>query len=140
MAPVDHLSIVNRVTVLRDYAALWQRYFTFFQDDLEEKNFTPDEEQEFANIVSLLSLNHFKFQELTKAYFKDAGKVIDVLKETASLEMMKKMPGASFSKIQVEWHTLFIGMNKALGKMLSEMGPKQLEQLKQVQSEQGQQG
>ena len=136
MASVDHLSLVNRVTVLRDYAGLWQQYFTFFAEDLEEKNFTQEQENEFQNLVSLLALNHFKFQELTKAYFKDAGKVVDVLKETASLYHLKKLPGASFSKLQVEWHTLFIGMNKALGKMLSEMGPKQMEQLQQMQAQQ----
>ncbi|MCB2155735.1 hypothetical protein KQI84_12695 [bacterium] len=130
---VQHLSIENRIAVVREYAALWQQFFTYFSDDLIEKNITQEEEHEFGNLVSILALNHFKFQELSIDYFKDAPKILNVLTETVSLSHMKAQPEATFSKIQIEWHTLFIGMNKALGKLLSELPPKRLAE---VQAEQ----
>lgn len=135
MAKHDHLSIQNRIAVVRDYAALWQQFFTFFADDLIARQITQEEEQEFHNLVSLLAINHYKFQELTKGYFNDAPKVVEVLQETVSLEYLKTLPEASFSKIQVEWHSLFIGMHKTLGKLLGQLSPKQLAELQQQEQQ-----
>lgn len=129
MAKPQHLTIENRIAVVREYAALWQQYFTYFSDDLTEKNITQEEEHDFGNLVSILALNHFKFQELSIDYFKEAPKVLDVLVETVSLGHMKAQGEATFGKIQIEWHTLFIGMNKALGKLLSQLPTKRLEEL-----------
>lgn len=132
MAPaVDHLRLENRIAVVREYAALWQQFFTYFSEDISERNFTAQEEQDFANMVSILAVNQYKFQELCGAYYKDAGKVMDVLTETVSLDHMKHMADSTFGKVQIEWHTLFIGMNKALGKMLSELPPKRLLEMQQ---------
>lgn len=132
------LSMPNRIMVIQDYAGLWQQFFSFFAEPLEGREFTPEEEEEFSKVVSLLALNHYKFQELTKAHFPDAGKVMDVLCEAVSLEHLREVPPASLSKFQVDWHTLFIGMNKALGKMLKEMSPKDLQRL-QAMKQEGQQ-
>lgn len=129
MAQPDLLALPNRIAVVRDYAALWQQFFAFFADDLTDRAITADEEQEFANLVSLLALNHFKFQELSRGYFDAAPQVVAVLEEAVSLDHLQHLPPASFSKLQLEWHTLFIGMHKTLGKMLSELPPKQLAEL-----------
>ena len=126
-----HLKLENRIAVVKEYTALWQKYFSFFSDTDRERNVTPEEEQEFANLVSILSLNHYKFQELAGDYFKDAPKVVNVLTETVSLNHLKTVPDATFSKIQVEWHTLFIGMNKALGKLLAALPAKKLAEMQQ---------
>lgn len=123
--------MMNRIAVTRDYAGLWQQFFTFFADDLAERAVTPEEESEFHNLISLLALNHYKFQELTKGYFNDAPAVVDVLVEVVTLDQMRNMSEASLSKIQVDWHSLFIGMHKALGKMLGELSPKELAMMNQ---------
>jgi len=138
MTMKETLSLPNRVMVLQEYSNLWQQFFSFFSDTLEGREFTPEEEQEFAKIVSVLALNHYKFQELTKAYFPDAGKVMEVLNETVSLAQLRDQPAASFSKIQVEWHSLFIGMHKALGKILKEMSQKDIQKLQLLRQGQGQ--
>ena len=125
----DQLNILNRIAVVRDYAALWQQFFTYFSESLIERQITQEEENEFHNIVSVLALNHYKFQELSKGYFNDAPKVLELIQETANLEYMKNLPEASISKFQVDWHSLFISMHKALGKMLGQLTPKQLAEL-----------
>ncbi len=133
MAAPKHLDLANRIAVVRDYSTLWQHFFAFFADDLSDRVFTQEEEQEFANIVSLLALNHYKFQELTRGYSKETDKIVSILKETPTLEQIQLMQEATFSKIQVEWHTLFIGMNKILGKMLGELPPKKLAEIQAQQ-------
>ncbi len=125
-----HLELTNRIAVVRDYAALWQQFFTFFADDnLEERVFTDQEEEEFAGVVSLLVLNHYKFQELARGFFDDAEGILKVLTEAVSLAHIRELPAATLGKIQVEWHTLFIGMNKALGRLIAEIPPKKMAEL-----------
>lgn len=128
-AEKEILSIENRIAVVREYALLWQKYFAFFSEDLSEKTFTQEQEQEFQQIVSLLALNQYKLQVLAGNHMKDSKKVLNVLEETVSLDFIKHMQAASFSKLQVEWHTLFLAMNKALGRLLAEVPPKQLEEM-----------
>jgi hypothetical protein len=128
----DHKRPANRVLVMRNYLGLWQQYFSYFADNLRDHNITEGEEQEFAEIMSRLAFDHFKFQELSKPHFTAAPKILEVLQETISLEAIKALPDATFSKIQIEWHTLFISMYKALGKMTAELRPKDQEELKRL--------
>lgn len=128
-ASVDHLDIVNRVAVVREYAALWQQFFAFFADDIEERVFTDEEEDEFAGLVSLLALNHYKFQELSRDYFAGSEAVLKVLEEAVSLAHIRELPAATLGKTQIEWHTQFISMNKALGRLIGEIPPKRLAEM-----------
>lgn len=123
------LRIENRIAVVKQYSELWARFFTFFSDPLTERNITEAEEQEFNNIVSILALNQFKFAELTRDVFKDSGKILDILVEAVSLAHLKSLPEATFGKFQVDWHALFLGMHKALGKLLAQLPPKKLAEM-----------
>lgn len=131
--PPDPLRMANRVQVAKAYIALWQQYFSYFADSLKERAITPEEEEEFGAILSQLAFEHFKFSEMAGDWFKDDKKILDVLQETVSLEEIKLMPDATFGKIQIEWHTLFLGMYKALGKMTAACGPKDIEELKMME-------
>lgn len=124
---------LTRLSVIQDYAALWQQFFTFFADDISERQFTEEEEQEFSNTTSLLALNQFKFQECSKGYFKESDTILKVLEEGVSLLHLQLMPEASLNKLQIEWHTLFISMNKAIGKIYKELTPKELDELQSTE-------
>ena len=124
----DMMSLENRIQVIREYLVLWQKFFTFFSDDMTGKTYTQKEEQQFMQIVSVLCLNQYKLQEMTRGFYKDAEKIPAVLSEAVSLEYLSKLQTASFSKLQIDWHTLFISMNKAMGKMINALPPKRLEE------------
>jgi len=127
MAKVNILSMQNRITVCREYAELWQAYFERFSDDLTEKQITEQMEQEFENIIGILALNHYKFSELCGDYMKDAGEILKILAQTSSLADIREMPEATLSKLYVAWHTTFIDMNKALGRMIAKLSRKEIE-------------
>jgi len=131
----DQLRKVNRLIVIREYTSLWQQFFSFFADDISERQFTEEEEQSFTEIVTMLAVNQFKFQELSKGYFKDADGIMEVIEEAVSLNHMQLMNQATFEKIQIKWHTLFISMNKAIGKLYKDMNPKELEEFQALSAE-----
>jgi hypothetical protein len=121
MAHNPILSIENRISVCRDYTKLWAEFFKFFAEGLQDKKITEKDEAAFDKIVSLVALNHFKFTELVGDKFKDPDGILEVLTNAASLSNLKIMSEAQFSKLQVDWHTLFIEMNKCCGKLNAEL-------------------
>ncbi|MCC7390970.1 hypothetical protein IT571_01260 [Candidatus Sumerlaeota bacterium] len=119
--------IENRIVVCREYTELWQNYFTFFSEDMEDRLITEQMEKEFQNIMNVLALNHYKFSELCGEFMKNDAVILDILAQSDSLQTIKDMPEATRSKLMIEWHTTFIDMNKALGKLLAKLTPKQLQ-------------
>lgn len=135
MAPKQNfLLLENRITFCQEYAELWQSYFQIFSDLNDESTVTPDMETEFENIMNVLSVNHYKFTQLCGEYMKDSSDVLDILCETDSLQEIKNLAEANASKLHINWHTCFINMNKALGKMLAALPPKRLEALQAAQT------
>ena len=110
-------SLDNRISVLNQYKNLWQEYFRFFADGFDDRKITPQEEQAFFQVMNTLATNHFRFVELAGDVFKGGDQVQEILTETVSLASIKQMSEAQFGKLCIDWHTVFINMNKALGKL-----------------------
>lgn len=116
-------SIENRLNICREYTRLWQQYFQFFADGFEDKKIYEKDEQAFFQLMNVLALNHYRFVEMAGEFFKDGEGIIKVLTDTVSLQAIKNMSEAQFSKLQIDWHTLFISMNKAIGKLITLLPP-----------------
>lgn len=107
-----------RLSVVNDYASLWKAYFQFFQEKEGERKFTPEEEKGFEDCMLGLSQNFFRFSEAVGTFMKSPKKVMAVMDTTPTLAILHAMSDATFSMTQIDWHTLFIAMNKALGKLI----------------------
>lgn len=123
----------NRIIVCREYAALWQEFFQFFSEDLADKTFTEDEERRFAELVTALAKKQYRFTQLALPHFRGGGDILKILSEAVSLSYLKTLPEASFNKLQVDWHTVFLNINKCLGKLLNEIPPVRLAKMQQEQ-------
>lgn len=113
----------NRLATCREYKNLWQEYFKFFADGFEDKKIYERDEQAFFQIMNVLAVNHYRFVELAGDQFKDGEGVIKVLTETVSLNSLKQMSEAQFSKLLIDWHSIFISMNKCIGKLMMQLPP-----------------
>jgi len=110
-------SLENRIAVCTQYAKLWHDYGRFFSEGLQDRRITEQEEQQFFQMIYLLASNHYRFTQLAGDYFKEGKAVLKVLSDTVSLQYIKSMSDAQFGQLLVDWHTLFIMMNKAIGKL-----------------------
>jgi hypothetical protein len=117
----QHTSIQNRLATCREYKNLWQDYFRFFADGFEGKKITDRDEQAFFNVMNVLATNYFRFTELAGENFRSGQGIIDVLSDTPSLTAIKQMSEAQFSKLLIDWHTIFIAMNKSIGKLMIQL-------------------
>jgi hypothetical protein len=119
--PPEIGSLEYTIQVTQDYLQVWQRFFQFFAESLEGKKIAPQNEKEFARLLHQLAQDHFKFTKLAAEDFSQGKKIIDILDRCPSLAHIKSMQEATFSALQVEWHEVFIGMNKALGHLLAKI-------------------
>jgi hypothetical protein len=113
-------SLENRLAVCQQYTKLWHDYFRFFSEELRDRRITEEEEQAFFQMIYVLASNQFRFVELASPHFKEGGGILKVLTDTVSLQYIKQMSDAQYSQLLIEWHTIFIMMNKAIGKLKAE--------------------
>ncbi len=114
----------KRIATCREYTRLWQEYFRYFADGFpDERQISDEEERNFFMMMNVLAQNHYRFCELSAPHFKEADGLLKVLTDTPSLNVLKLMSEAIFSKLLIDWHTLFISMNKAIGKLNSQLPP-----------------
>jgi len=115
------MNLEERIRLCKDYTRLWSDFFKTFSEGLHNKKILPNEEIAYNQMVALLSFKHFKFAEMMGSYLPDPDGILEVLCDSVSLQHLKTLSEAQFSKLQVNWHTEFIAMNKCLGKLLAEL-------------------
>ena len=115
--------IEHKMEVCREYSRIWAEFFQYFAEGFADKKIYQKDEENFQQLIKTLAMNHYKFSVSVKEHFKGADAILEVLSEAVSLQNLKSMSEAQFSKIQVSWHTLFIEMNKAMGKFLTKLPP-----------------
>ncbi len=117
-------SIDNRLAVCTEYTRLWQEYFKFYADGFDEKQaISEQQEQQFFQMMNILALNHYRFCEMAGQFFKDGENILKVMASTYSLTGVKQMSEAQFAALLIDWHSLFITMNKAIGKLKLQLPP-----------------
>lgn len=125
----------NRILACKEYARLWEQYFQYFSDDLSERVFTEADEAHFEQLITVLATRHYRFSQLAGKNLKNAGDVLKVLNETASLQFLKSMPEAALAKLQVDWHAAFLSMHKAIGKWKAELSPQRLQKFLELEGQ-----
>jgi hypothetical protein len=111
----------NRIAVCREYIALWMGFFRFFAEDLTQKEITANDEKAFFQAMTQIARKHFMFVELMGTLFERGNDIINVLAAAVSLSTIQTMQENTRSKLELDWHSLFLDMNKALGRLIREL-------------------
>ena len=109
----------KRIAFVQEYIKLWRQYFQMFSEGFEDRKILKRDEEEFARILNSLAHHHHRFAATAYPEMKDTDAIIKLLCETVSLSHLKGLSEAQVSKDQIDWHTVFIDMNKALGRLMS---------------------
>ncbi|GEM_PF-2216995 len=115
------IRLENRISVCREYIQLWSQFFQFFAENLQEREIKPEEEKAFFQAITTLARKQFLFCELMGDAFGSGEKITEVLVMSVSLANIKSMDDATLSKLELNWHSLFLEMNVALGRLLRRM-------------------
>lgn len=117
----DLVKLENRIAVCREYIALWMGFFRFFAEDLTQKEITANDEKLFFQTMTQISRKHFMFCELMADQFERRDDIINVLALAVSLLNIQGMNENTRSKLELDWHSIFLDMNKALGRLIRQL-------------------
>lgn len=121
--------IQKRIEVCREYAALWEDFFkTFGTSDFPTRKIFDSDEQAFLQILTQLAMKRFRFCYYMGDTFGSGEQILDVLTQAQGLRHIQEMPEANFSKLEIDWHTIFIEMHRALGRLLRQLPSEKPEQ------------
>jgi len=109
------------IQFLRSYTKLWADLFQFFSDKIEEGSVNAQQEEEFFKIITILSTRHFELTNRAADDLKDSENIVKFLGTLVSLQHLQTVSEVEFSSTQVRWHEIFIGLNKALGKLVQKL-------------------
>jgi len=109
----------KRIEFVQEYIKLWRQFFERFADDLEGRKIYKRDEDEFKKIFESLAHHHYQFTSKVYPEMSDTDGIVKILSQVISLSHLKNVSEAQLSKLQVDWHSLFIEMNKALGRLIA---------------------
>jgi len=125
-------SLEKKIRICRSYTKLWADFFRFFADGLDHVKIKEQDESAFFQIMSRIAQNHFHFVEEMGEDFSKPQRILEVLCDAINLSNMKSMSEGQFSKTQLEWHEIFIDMNKSLGRLIAQLPPPEEEKPKKA--------
>jgi hypothetical protein len=111
-------TIEEKITLCEEYTQLWAKFFNFFADGFEDRKITGEGEAEFFRIMTELSRKQFRVTYFLGDDFKVGDQIIGVINSAVSLSNLQGLTEAQLGKFQHDWHVVFIGLNKSLGRLL----------------------
>jgi len=109
----------KRIAFVQEYIKLWRQYFEKFAEGFEGRKILKRDEDEFARILNSLAHHHYRFTAMVYPEMKGTESILKLLCDTVSLSHLKSLSEAQLIKMQIDWHTIFIDMNKGLGRLLA---------------------
>jgi len=111
--------LLERIKICNEYIRLWAEFFKPLSMELEDKVISPEEEKHFFRVIHALCFNHYKFMNAVGTLFKEGNDIIRLLSDIPSIELLKILSEAQLNKHQLDWHKIYLFMNKAEGKLIN---------------------
>lgn len=121
--------IERRIAICQEYARLWEEFFKCFgTGDIQQRKILDADETRFQKLITEIARQQFRFSYFMGDKFGDGEKIIDILERAESLRAIQAMADANFSKLEVDWHQVFINMHRAVGRLMRELPPEEPEE------------
>ena len=112
------IDIEEKIVLCQEYIKLWAKFYNFFGEGLATRKITGKGEAQFFDVMTVIARKQFHITYFLAGDFDHGDLLQEVLSEAISLTNIKGMTDAQFSKFQHNWHVVFIGMNKCLGRLM----------------------
>ena len=108
------------ISFIRDFINLWQDFGNFLNLPPEREIASGDEEK-FMSMKSAIAQRCQALQEMLEGGFPMEGKIVDILSQSPGLAQIISQP-MHIKKLQNDWHSTYIGLNKVLGSLEAKRG------------------
>ncbi len=117
-----YLTYEEKKDVIENFTKMWEDYFSYFSSSLEEIIINKEKEKEFFDIQSKITFNLYRFIKVTETFFSGGTDILRLMFVTPSLRHLGQLTDSQFNKYQVDWHGIYLDINKAYGLFIRRKG------------------
>lgn len=119
MFDVREDEIEDRIEEIKDLMRIWMRFYRILSSGFDSESLTPEKEQEFNQIKTVVAQRHRHFMEvIDNDDDKYIGQnILNLVKRVISLKEFGKLSSLEINKISIEWHDANILLNEILGSL-----------------------
>ena len=107
--------IERNITLVQEFISLWEDLGKFLHLS-PDREISTEDEQKFMEMKSTVARKCQVIQENLEGGFPMEGKILDILSQSPGLKQILTQPMHA-KKLQNDWHTTYIGLNKVLGSL-----------------------
>ncbi len=119
---VLYLTFEEKKQIIQEFIELWNQYFSFFSTSIEELILTEEREKQFFEVQSKIATRLYSLLKVTDTYFSGGKNILRLLSVTPTIKHLSQITDSQFSKYQVDWHSLYLDMNKVYGLFIRRKG------------------
>lgn len=106
-----------KVKRLKEFMQLWIKFHDLYKDALSRETITPEEEKNFLETKSLIARKYQALKDLLGIGSSYEYKSFDVISQVLSLKSVAAISDLSMHKIENDWHSSYIMLNRMLGEL-----------------------
>jgi hypothetical protein len=110
----------NRIRKTKDFAELWMKFRDMYIEATKKEVVTPEEEKSFLETKSLIARKYQALVDILKLKPTEEDRTLDVVSGVLSLKSLSTLSDMQTRKIESDWQSSYILLNKVLGHLESE--------------------
>ena len=110
-------NIESKIKHLNEFMQLWIKFHDMYKNAVNRETITVDDENAFLETESLIARKYQALKDYLDIDSSYEDKTIDVISQLLSLKSVAAISDLSLHKIENDWHSSYIVLNKLLGEL-----------------------
>ncbi len=106
-----------KIKYLKEFTQLWIKFHDMYKSAVKRDTITPEEEKTFLETKSLIARRYQALKQRLDIDSSYDDRTFDVISQLLSLKGVAAISDLSLNKIENDWHSSYIVLNKLLGEL-----------------------
>ena len=110
-------NLESKIKHLKEFMQLWIKFHDMYKNAINSSTITPEEEKVFLETKSLIARRYQALKDNLNIDTSYDDRTFDVITQLLSLKSVAAISDLSLHKIENDWHSSYIVLNKLLGEL-----------------------
>ena len=110
-------NLESKIKHLKDFMQLWIKFHDMYKSAINRETITPEEESAFLETKSLIARKYQALKDYLDMNSSYDDRTFDVISQILSLKSVAATSDLSLHKIENDWHSSYIVLNKLMGEL-----------------------
>ncbi len=110
-------NLESKIKRLKEFMQLWIKFHDMYKSAVNRETITPEEENAFLETKALIARKYQALKDYLDMNSFYSDKTFDVISQILSLKSVAEISDLSLHKIENDWHSSYIVLNKLLGEL-----------------------